>query len=537
MTEAPRILVVDDEPKIGTLLKRLLEKEGYDVDTCLDGRTAIRELVEKKPSLLITDIQMPGMNGLELARRARSFDPELPVVLITGYASMDTAVQALRDGVSDYITKPFSIAELKSVVGRILENRALAAENRRLLTELRVANSELEQHRQRLTVQVREAESDLLTANRKLEKRLGEMEVIHEISQMIATVFDRDDLLSLATQLVRDKVGVNAAAVFTLSRDGTELVARGVRGLEGGLEGGSRLPADEGLAGRVVEEGTPVILSALASEPGATEAERRTFGGGSFLACPIRVKDRMAGALVVSRVDGGDPLGEEERGLLGLIANDLAIALENARLFEENETTYIEILSALVVSMEARDPYLRRHSDRVTAGSLALAGHLGLSRRDRDLIAVGARLHDVGKVGLPDSILHKPGRLTDAEMEVMRSHPVLGDRIVRPLGKLGAVKPIIRNHHERWDGTGYPDGLKGEEIPLLTQIVSVADAWDAMTSDRAYRGAIPRERALEIIEGSAGTHFSAFLVEAFLEMESGGHLAPEALEAVVGEGI
>jgi response regulator RpfG family c-di-GMP phosphodiesterase len=519
MDDAPRILVTDDETKICTLLKKLLERQGYQVTTCNDGASALKEMLIQRPHLLISDIQMPGMDGLELSRRARSLDPDLPVVLITGYASMETAVQALRDGVSDYITKPFSIAELKGVVGRILENRALAAENIRLLNELKVANRELEQHRLRLTTKVAEAESDLVSANRSLEQRLGEMEVIHEISQMIATVFDRRELLSLVTQLVRDKVGVNAVAALMLNPEETELTGHGVRGREGGLGDGDAFPVQESFAAHAILSREPLLVERAADDPRVTPDELRTFGSGSLLATPILGKDRILGVLMVGRDSTRDALGDAERELLGLIAIDLAVALDNVRLFAENEQTYIEILTALVESMEARDPYLRQHSERVKMKARAVADALRLSPFEQNILETGARLHDLGKVGIPDSILHKAGSLTPEEREVMDSHPAVGDQIVKPLGKLGMVKPIIRNHHERWDGTGYPDRLQAEEIPLNAQIVAIVDAFDAMTSNRSYRDAMPRERALDIIEKDTGTHFSPLPAEVFLELE------------------
>lgn len=517
MDGPPRILVVDDEPKILRLLESLLGREGYRVETAPDAAAALRGVVRTHPDLLVTDLMMPGMDGLELARRAREIDADLPIVLITGYASMETAVAALREGVSDYVTKPFSLAELKAVVGRILSHRELAAENRRLVRELRVANAELEQHRNRLTAKVREAEDGLVAANEALTRRLGEMEVIHEISQMVATVFDASELLSLATQLVRDKVGLDAIAMLLLEPDGGGLVAHGVRGLAPGLADGDRLPAGEGIAGAVLAGAAPILLPDAGGDPRPSPAERRAFGEGALLALPVRAKDRVAGVLLASRTRGNGALSDDDARLLGLIANDLSVAVENARLFLENERNYIEILAVLVQSMEARDPYLRRHSDRVATMSGILGDALGLSDADRDVLVTGARLHDLGKVGIPDRILHKPGPLTEDEMAIMRSHPVIGDRIVRPLGKLSAVKPIIRNHHERWDGTGYPDGLVGEAIPLLTRIVSVADAYDALTSDRSYRPAMTREDAREIVRRTAGTHFGPYVAEVFLD--------------------
>jgi len=519
MVDAPRILVADDEVKICSLLKQLLEREGYRVSTVNDGGSALREMVRLRPDLLISDIQMPGMDGLELSRRARSLDPELPVVLITGYASMETAVQALREGVSDYITKPFSIAELKGVVGRILENRALTAENRRLLTELKVANAQLEQHRQRLTLRLKGAEDNLVAANRTLEQRLAEMEVIHEISQMIATVFDHGELLSLAAQLIQDKVGVNAVAALMLEGAGTEFTGRGIRGRSGGYVDGDTIPRDEGIAGHVYLDGAAILVSDVASDPRVSPDELLTFGTGSLLATPIKGKERVLGVLMVSRDSTREALGDPERELLGLIGIDLAVALENVRLFAENEQTYIEILAALVQSMEARDRYLHSHSERVMEKATVLAQALNLPPFEQEILETGAHLHDLGKVGIPDAILQKPGLLTDEEMEIMRSHPVVGDQIVKPLGKLGMVKPIIRYHHEHWDGSGYPDGLVGEAIPLQAQIVSIVDAFDAMTSHRSYRDAMPREKALAIIEKDAGTHFGPLPTQVFLEVE------------------
>jgi len=536
MDEVPRILVADDEVKICSLLKKLLEREGYQVTTVNDGTSALKEMLRQKPDLLISDIQMPGMDGLELSRRARSLDADLPVVLITGYASMETAVQALREGVSDYITKPFSIAELKGVVGRIIENRALTAENRRLLVELKVANQQLEQHRQRLTVRLRGAEDDLGTANRELKHRLGEMEVIHEISQMIATVFDQAELLTLATQLIRDKVGVNAAAALMLEDATDEFTGRGVRGLPGGLTNGAKIPSANGIAGQVLLDRTPILVPNASGDPLVSPEELATFGSGSLLAVPVVGKEQVLGVLVVSRESTREPLGDAERVLLGLIGMDLAVALDNVRLFEENEATYIEILAMLVESMEARDPYLRQHSERVKMKARVVANALNYSPFEQEILETGARLHDIGKVGIPDAILHKPGSLTDKEMDLMKSHPGVGDKIVQPHGKLKLVKPIIRHHHEHWDGSGYPDGLAGDDIPLHAQIVTIVDAFDALTSNRSYRNAMPREKALQIIEEDAGTHFGPLPSEVFLELERErlvrhGKVEPEEDEA------
>ena len=516
----PKVLVVDDEVKICELLQRLLSREGYDVRTAFDGAGGIAEILKTRPQLMITDLMMPGIDGLELLKRARSIDPSLAVVMITGYASMETAVAALREGVDDYVTKPFSIAELKTVVGRILENRALEAENRRLLGELTVANAQLRQHRERLTMKVIEAECDLSVANRTLEKRLGEMEILHEISQMTTTVLTEERLLPLVTKLIQDKIGVNAAAALMRGLEEDTLVAAGVRAGDRGLVDGSKVSAGEGLAGWVLANVEAALIPEAARDDRPSVRELLTFGEGSLLAVPITGTHGTLGVLMVSRSPLEPPLTSARRNLLQLIAKDLAVAIDNARLFAENERSYIDVLAALVTAMEARDRYLRQHSERVRWSAVAIARALGLPEQDRAVLDTGARLHDLGKVGIVDSILQKPGKLTDEEMAIMRSHPTIGYNIVDGLGRMREVKRIIRSHHERWDGGGYPDGLKGDEIPFLTQIVTAADAFDAMTSRRSYRDAMPREQAVRILREFAGTQFNPTIVEALIDIQS-----------------
>jgi len=183
------------------------------------------------------------------------------------------------------------------------------------------------------------------------------------------------------------------------------------------------------------------------------------------------------------------------------------------------EEATLSMLRGMVRSLEARDPYTALHSERVAAIALDVARAMGLREADLETLALGARLHDIGKVGVRDEVLLKPGRLTEEEWEEMRLHPEVGLRILHPmLPYLGPIEGIVLHHHERWDGTGYPKGLKGEEIPLLARIVAVADAYEAMTSDRPYRKGLPPEEAAEAIRREAGRQFDPEVARAFLEV-------------------
>ncbi len=186
------------------------------------------------------------------------------------------------------------------------------------------------------------------------------------------------------------------------------------------------------------------------------------------------------------------------------------------RMLQENS---IHVLEAMVKTLEQRDFYTAGHSRRVTAWSDSIAEEIRLDEHDRNLIHLAGLIHDVGKIGIDDTILRKPDRLTREEYEVIKTHPDLGIEIIQPLRFLRETIPIIRHHHERFDGTGYPGGLKGEEIPVGSRILTVADTFDAMTSSRAYRDALPAEAAVAELKSCSGTQFDPDLVEVFLKTE------------------
>ena len=192
---------------------------------------------------------------------------------------------------------------------------------------------------------------------------------------------------------------------------------------------------------------------------------------------------------------------------------------------QELKRSYHATVRALANAVEARDAYTGRHAERVAAYGLAIAGSAGIDPRDWPGMEFGFLLHDVGKVAVPDAILFKPGALTDAEEAVMRTHPVVGWEILRDIDFLGDAKLVVRHHHERWDGTGYPDALRGEDIPLLARVFAVADALDALTTDRPYRAGTDLVTARREIEHGAGAQFDPAVIEAFCALPAEGFTA------------
>ena len=180
--------------------------------------------------------------------------------------------------------------------------------------------------------------------------------------------------------------------------------------------------------------------------------------------------------------------------------------------------TFLSAITSLARTVEERDPYTAGHSRRVRRYALHLARSIGLDRGQRRLLGLAAQLHDIGKIGIPDDVLHKPDRLTSEEFAIIREHPGTGERILAPVVRSRRVLAAIRGHHERLDGSGYPDGLRGDEIPLLARLITIPDCFDALTTSRAYRAALPVYQALEIIREGSGKQFQPELTRAFLEL-------------------
>src|SRR5438105_14941090 len=242
---------------------------------------------------------------------------------------------------------------------------------------------------------------------------------------------------------------------------------------------------------------------------------KREHGFEALAAMVPGVGDAM-GILCIGRsAEHGGFLPDEKALLLGY-AQTTAVALQKLLLRENLEKTLIDTISSFVIALESKDPYLKGHSARVSLYSGELAKVMGFSPSDIVLHGRAGLLHDLGKLVMLDNILRKPRALTDEEFELVRSHPVVGDKILKPLRFLVCEAKAVRHHHERYDGKGYPDGLAGEGIPLIARVVTVADSFDAMTSDRPYRAKRPIEAALEEIGGGAGTQFDPTTADAFM---------------------
>jgi len=244
------------------------------------------------------------------------------------------------------------------------------------------------------------------------------------------------------------------------------------------------------------------------------DSAQRAFGVKLAIELPLLAKEKLLGVMLIFLKR--EKVSEEEIESLLALANQAAIAIENARLFEELRESFVGIIAALAAAIDAKDPYTRGHSERVARYAAEIARELGLEPREVETVHYAGLLHDIGKIGVSEQALYKPDALDIEEWETVKAHPVIGARILKPISLLKEIVPLVRHHHERYDGTGYPDGLAGEEIPLGARILAVADSFEVMTSSRPYSPAMPPAQAIALLQEGMGKQWDAEVVEALL---------------------
>ena len=317
------------------------------------------------------------------------------------------------------------------------------------------------------------------------------------------------DLQHLA-DMVRTMLDADMVSVFLVYEGHTARAA-----FSGGQESPIPTAAADELAAWAVEHRQGLEVADAETDERLSALARATNPVRSLLVVPLARQEGVVGALVVGFRDQRD-FGPEEIPLLATIGGQIAVALQNAEAYEKLDRMYLETVTALAAAMEAKDQYTASHADTLATTAVAVGSRMGLTDAELRMLQYAAVLHDIGKIGIPGNILNKPEALTREEFDMMAQHTVIGERIISRIDYLVPIARIIRSAHERWDGTGYPDGLCGEEIPLASRILLVCDAFDAMTTDRPYRKALPIETALGELDRNAGTQFDPRVVDVFL---------------------
>jgi putative nucleotidyltransferase with HDIG domain len=360
----------------------------------------------------------------------------------------------------------------------------------------------------------------------QLERRLQEAQALRDIDMAISSSLDLRVTLNVLLDKVTSRLEVDAADVLLLDPHAQTLTFAAGRGFRTTALRHADLRLGEGYAGRAVFDGRAVSVSNLAGDPQFAGSALGTLEGFvAYYAVPLVAKGHVLGVLELFDRDALAP-SQEWRDFLETLAGQAAIAIDSAALFTDLQRSNMDLALAYDTTLEGwsraldlRDKETEGHTQRVTDLTLRLARAMGVSEAELVPIRRGALLHDIGKMGIPDSILFKHGTLSPDEWEVMQRHPVYAYELLSPIAYLRSALDIPYGHHEKWDGTGYPRGLKGEQIPLAARLFAAVDVWDGLRSDRPYRPAWSVERARAYIQEHAGSHFDPQVVELFLKME------------------
>lgn len=314
----------------------------------------------------------------------------------------------------------------------------------------------------------------------------------------------------------------DAVAAFGAQRGGVFLLDRAgelaVRCSAVGAQRGPARPPSKTLAARTLRGGKSLLFTNCQHDPALAAAESVTQGAMASIVCAVlRSPEAPLGVLHLDRGPFDPAFTEADLYLADSLAAALALGVERHQMVEKQQEQLLQTVTALAQAVELRDRYTGGHTDRVTRYALLLADELGLPAADRRLLQLATPLHDIGKIAIDDGVLRKPGRLSESEFGQMKGHVLSGVDILQTIPGLSWALPIVRSHHEKWDGSGYPDGLSGEGIPRVARVVAVADAFDAMTSDRPYRKGMPADAAFAELVAKAGSHFDPVCVAAFVQ--------------------
>ena len=638
------ILVADDEPAIRGMISKYLERVGYDTITTSDGNEALKVFKNRTPQLVIIDIKMPKMDGLEFLKNVRKFDSVTPIIFITGYPDMNTVMEAIHLGAYDYILKPFRMEAVSSKVAQALNAINLAKENAALveLASLhdisnKLANTHdiskildetfqfcldilkadncsillvkknqaalyvvrnkgiqpgpdftlLAQEREwpiskwvlsnaqsvigtkeaatskikvlfpekmsgsimsvplkaekevigivnlnRLEnknpfteldlnmVEVIASQAGTAISNAKLyaslNEKLSELKLISSYSEHFVGLVDLKDVIQCLFETVLKNFAFDVAGFLVVKKRFHDFLYS----TRGKLSGE--------WADKIVEDTTNQYNDFTGSSIVRKRIKKQFieiagFEGGRLKTplnfahiIPLVWEDFNFGALYLGAMQEPENREEQIKILTSLISQT-RVALTSAMLYSQMKENYIRTIKALAIAVDAKDTYTHGHSENVMNIAEAIAQEMNVDIKGIGAIRDGGLLHDIGKIGIPGYILNKPGPLTREEFNgIMKTHSTLGANIVKEVPFLRELYELILHHHEHYDGSGYPDGLKGLDIPLGARILHVADAFEAMTSNRPYRDSLGKKEALKRLKENKGKEFDPKAVEAFI---------------------
>lgn len=444
--EKPKILAVDDSVAVRGLYKELLDSMSADTQFAADGREALDQAMASAYDLIITDVDMPKMNGFDLCRSLHA-DPatsDIPIIIVSTFDSDKDIEKGFEAGASAYLSKKDVRPLLKKTISEVLWKKT--------------------QVRQRKILIVDDSPSIL-----KLVERMLTRNGFHAVSASNGKIA-LDLLATEKPDLILSDINMPVVDGFELCKT---------------------VKANPELAA------IPFVV--MSTNDDKIHMNRMIqYGAASYLVKPFNLNQLV---VLIERI----------------LSDHFLLLLKDRERLDYERKSLLDSITSLVSALEARDAYTRGHSEAVSTISSEMVALSGASKSDVETVAIGGRLHDIGKIGVSDSVLLKPGRLTREEFDHIKMHPNIGKTIIEPIPSLVKALPIVHAHHERWDGKGYPNALKGPQIHFWARITAVADTFHALTSDRPYREGMPYEKAFEIISEGRETQHCPECVDLFFD--------------------
>lgn len=347
-----------------------------------------------------------------------------------------------------------------------------------------------------------------------LSKIVKELTLLYEIGKELTSIMEIDFLFSKILGYLRKTFGYERTGILIINERTNELAIKATTKPFADWKKNKRIKLGQGITGYVAKTGKPYLANDVSKERRYVVLDKKTK---SEVAVPLKLGETVIGVINIEGYTK-NAFDEDDVRILTLIANQAAIAIENSRLYKSLENSYLDTIRTLVSAMEAKDHYTYGHSERVRKYALKIAKKLKLNEQQIREVNYAGYLHDIGKIGIADSLLTKIEPLTKSEYEVIKKHPDIGHSILKDVKHLSETCEIIRSEHEKYNGTGYPNGLKNGAIPIGARIIAVADAYDAMTTNRPYRKAFSKKEAIKRLKQNSGTQFDPKIVKAFLKI-------------------
>ncbi|MCA1932193.1 MAG: response regulator [Calditerrivibrio sp.] len=459
MSNRMSVLIVDDEDYIRDSIKLLLEDDNYNCIEANNGYEAL-ELLEKREdeiNVILSDIKMPEMDGITLLKIIKEKYPNKVVIIITGYPSLETAVETLKMGADDYITKPFNVNEVSSKLQKAIESSKL----------------------------------------KKEVILLNDVVSIYESTKLLSSTISQEEIFL--------EVHKNIIGEWGMSGFYVKLFDRKL----------SFQYADSRVIDYVNEEFSPknVIIIFKKVDVFQFNIQYDNKGYSCFL-FPMYSKNGLWGIFCIY-CDAKKKISDIRKHIMNTYVGEISLALQNSLAYIEISDGYLQTVTSLSNAVDAKDSYTRGHSENVKKYSTMIVEEMGFNSIFEKYMTYAGLLHDIGKIGIDTYIIVKPDKLSSIEFEEIKKHSLYGKEILEPITFLGDVPYYVLFHHEKLDGSGYPYGLTAHEIPIGSKILAVADSYDAMTTDRSYR---PRRNAIQAVEEldrCVGTQFDRDVVAAF----------------------